>query len=156
MGEAVHGNMQSAAHEAWKVATAAGVRMLNPQIDFLLRLLSTAPYAASMVMLTLQARPCLHRRRRRNMPRGSRFRVPQRQTSHRWRALRGCVRGQNAARQGKLTHPLYSRLNLGLAAVAVRPDHPPTAASARREMTQSVPVSSTASAPSAIAASTRK
>ena len=63
VGEAVHGNMHSAAHEAWKVATAAGVRMLNPQVDFLLRLLSTAPYAASMIMLTLQARPCLHRTR---------------------------------------------------------------------------------------------
>ena len=62
VGEAVHGNMHSAAHEAWKVATAAGVRMLSPQIDFLLRLLSTAPYVASMIMLTLQARPCSHRK----------------------------------------------------------------------------------------------
>lgn len=33
--------------------------------------------------------------------------------------LIGCVRDQNAARQGKLTHPLYARLNLGLAASAI-------------------------------------
>lgn len=64
VGEAAQGNMHSAAHEAWKMATAGGARMLNPQIDFLLRLLSTAPYAASMIMLTLQARPFLHCMRR--------------------------------------------------------------------------------------------
>ncbi|KAK9838277.1 hypothetical protein WJX81_002036 [Elliptochloris bilobata] len=78
VGEAAHGKMQSAAHEAWKVAMAGDARMLSPQMDFLLRLLSTGPCAACMMLLTLQ----------------------------------------NAARKNKLTHPLYARLNLALAASA--------------------------------------
>ncbi len=55
----MHGKVQSAAHEIWQAATTDGVRTLSPQMDFLLRLLSTGPFAASMILLTLQASCCL-------------------------------------------------------------------------------------------------
>ena len=58
MDDAVRGKVQSAAHQVWQAATSNGVRTLSPQMDFLLRLLSTGPYAASMILLTLQASCC--------------------------------------------------------------------------------------------------
>jgi len=57
VGKAASGDLRSAASHVWQAAAEGGPRMLSPQMDFLLRLASTGTYAATMILLTLQARP---------------------------------------------------------------------------------------------------
>ncbi len=57
VGKAASGDLRSAASHVWQAAAEGGPRILSPQMDFLLRLASTGTYAATMILLALQARP---------------------------------------------------------------------------------------------------